>query len=88
MPKLSSVRNIVSGRELDDKIKEGVEKIYNVALASYGVNSGNVMIEHRYGEPLVSHDGITNVGKLVVEDSVENMVVSLVRQGTLATLQP
>ena len=85
MPKLSSVRNIVSGRELDDKIKEGVEKIYNVALASYGVNSGNVMIEHRYGEPLVSHDGITNVGKLVVEDSVENMVVSLVRQASEKT---
>lgn len=85
MPKLSSVRNIVSGRELEDKIKEGVEKIYNVALASYGVNSGNVMIEHRYGEPLVSHDGITNVGKLVVEDPIENMIVSLVRQASEKT---
>lgn len=85
MPKLSTVRNIIAGRELDDKIKEGVEKIYNVALASYGVNSGNVMIEHRYGEPLVSHDGITNVGKLVVEDPVENMVVSLMRQASEKT---
>lgn len=85
MPKLSTVRNIIAGRELDGKIKEGVEKIYNVALASYGVNSGNVMIEHRYGEPLVSHDGITNVGKLVVEDPVENMVVSLVRQASEKT---
>lgn len=85
MPKLSTVRNIVSGHELDKKIKEGVDKIYDVALVSYGVNSGNVMIEHRYGEPLVSHDGITNVGKLVVEDSVENMVVSLVRQASEKT---
>lgn len=85
MPKLSTVRNIVSGHELDEKIKEGVDKIYDITLVSYGVNSGNVMIEHRYGEPLVSHDGITNVGKLVVEDSVENMVVSLVRQASEKT---
>ena len=85
MPKNSSVRNIISGDELDSRVKAGLEKIYNVALASYGVNSGNVMIEHRYGEPLVSHDGITNVGRLVVEDSTENMVVSLVRQASEKT---
>ena len=34
------------------------------------------MIEHRFGEPLVSHDGITNIGRLVVADPVENMAIS------------
>lgn len=85
MSKKSLVRNIIEGDELKQKIQSGVDKIYTVARASYGVNSGNVMIEHRFGEPLVSHDGVTNIGKLVVEDSVENMAISLVRQASERT---
>lgn len=85
MPKRNLVRNIVSGEELQNKIQSGVDKIYEVALASYGAKSGNVMIEHRYGDPLISHDGITNIGKLVLEDSIENSAVSIVRQASEKT---
>lgn len=85
MPKLDLIRQIVDGQELQDKIQSGLDKIYQVALASYGVNSGNVLIEYRYGEPLVSHDGITNVGNLIVEDSIENSVISIVRQASERT---
>lgn len=82
MPKQTMVRDIVDGDGLRKKIDAGVSKIFNVALSSYGVNSGNVLIEHRYGEPLVSHDGITNISKLVVADPIENMVVAIVRQAS------
>ena len=85
MPKTQLVRNIISGDEVQDAIRDGVNAIYKVALASYGANSGNVMIEHRYGEPLISHDGITNVGKLVLEDATENAAVSVVRQASEKT---
>lgn len=85
MPKKTLIRNIVSGDELKQKIDAGVNKIFSVALSSYGVNSGNVLIDHRYGEPLVSHDGITNISKLVVADPIENMVVSIVRQASEKT---
>jgi chaperonin GroEL len=85
MPKRNLVRTIVSGDELQQKIKSGIDQIYEVALASYGVSSGNVLIEHRYGEPLVSHDGITNIGKLVLADPIENSAVSIVRQASEKT---
>lgn len=85
MPKLNLVRNIMAGEELRSKIDSGVNKIFDVALASYGVNSGNVMIEHRFGEPLISHDGITNIGKLVVSDPIENSTISIVRQASEKT---
>lgn len=85
MPKLNLVRNIIGGSEVQDAIHDGIEAITRVALASYGVNSGNVLIEHRYGEPLVSHDGITNVNSLVLEDAVENSAVSIVRQASEKT---
>lgn len=85
MPKRNLVRKIVHGDEVKEKIKAGIDQIYEVALASYGVNSGNVMIEHRYGEPLISHDGITNIGKLVLEDPIENAAASIVRQASEKT---
>lgn len=85
MPKRNLIRYVASGDELQEKIATGVRMIYDVALASYGVNSGNVMIEHRFGEPLISHDGITNIGKLIVEDPIMNSAISVVRQASEKT---
>lgn len=85
MPKLNLVREIIGGDVVQDALRDGIDAIYRVALASYGANSGNVLIEHRYGEPLISHDGITNVNNLVLGDSVENAAVSIVRQASEKT---
>lgn len=85
MPKRNLIRKIVSGEKVQKSIENGVNAICEVALASYGANSGNVMIEPRFGEPLISHDGITNVKNLVVEDSIENSVISVVRQASERT---
>lgn len=85
MSKKSLQRIIVSGEDLENKIEAGVSKIIQVALASYGVNAGNVMVNMRFGEPLVSHDGITNIGKLVLPDDTENAAVSIIRQAAEKT---
>ena len=85
MPKLNLVRDIISGDEVQDALRDGIDAIYKVALASYGANSGNVLIEHRYGEPLISHDGITNVNSLILGEPVENAAVSVVRQASEKT---
>lgn len=85
MPKRNLIRKIVSGDEVQKSVENGVNAICEVALASYGANSGNVMIEPRFGEPLISHDGITNVKNLVVENSIENSVISVVRQASERT---
>ena len=85
MPKLNLVRDIISRDETQDAISDGMDAIYKVALASYGANSGNVLIEHRYGEPLISHDGITNITNLVVSGAVENAAISIARQASEKT---
>lgn len=85
MPKLNLIRDIVGEADVQDAIRDGVDDINKVALASYGANSGNVLIEHRYGEPLISHDGITNVSNLVVGDAIGNAAISIVRQASEKT---
>ena len=85
MPKRNLVRNVVPEGKTKEMISRGVGSIYDVAVASYGADSGNVLIEYRYGEPLVSHDGITNVSSLVLSDPVSNAAVSIVRQASEKT---
>jgi chaperonin GroEL len=85
MPKRNLVRNVVPEGKTKEMISRGVDSIYDVAVASYGADSGNVLIEYRYGEPLVSHDGITNVSSLVLSDPVSNAAVSIVRQASEKT---
>lgn len=85
MPKAELVKNVVTGDELKSKVSSGVKKAYDVAVASYGAASGNALIEFRYGEPLVSHDGITNLRTLVLDDPIENMAVSIIRQASERT---
>ena len=85
MPKRNLVRNVIHGDELSDRIAHGVDCIELVATSAYGNNSGNVLIESRYGEPTVSHDGITNVASLVLEDAISNAAVSIIRQASSKT---
>ena len=85
MPKTNLVRNVVTGDDLTSKIKSGLTKIYDTAICAFGANSGNVLIENRYSEPTVSHDGITNIASLQVADSIENAAISIARQASAKT---
>lgn len=87
MKRADLVRSIVRGSALRDRINAGIESIRDVAKSSYGNRSGNVLIENRYGEPVISHDGITNVANLIVSDPVENAAISIVRQASDKTDQ-
>lgn len=80
MSKLS--RKIDEGEQLQSKVANGVEKIYNVAEAAYGPKAGNVLIEMPYGDPLISRDGVTNVEKVYLTDAIENAAASIVKQAS------
>lgn len=79
------VRKIASGDELDSKINNGVEKVFSVAIAAYGSASGNVMIENRADPPTISHDGVTNINTLELEDPIEDMAVAVIKQASKRT---
>lgn len=79
---MSSVRDITYGDELNNKIFQGVEKIYLVAKAAYGPKAGNALIEATHGAPLLSRDGVTNVKKVFLTDAVEDMAAQVVKQAS------
>lgn len=80
-----NTRVIVDSDELDKKTLTGVEAAYKVAKAAYGPNSGNVIIEGSYGDPVISHDGVFNVDKLHLEEPTENMAARTIIQASRTT---
>ncbi len=71
-------RNTHFGDDLTMAVRRGVDKVYKVAKAAYGPQSGNVLVEANFGEPQVSHDGVSNVKRVHLEDPVENIAARIV----------
>lgn len=78
-------RQVVVRRALQDGIDVGMSVLYQVALAAYGCKSGNVMIEHRASAPTISHDGVSNLEELEVEEPIEDMTIKVVKQSSKRT---
>lgn len=78
-------REVIEGSNLTCRIHDGMDTLYAVAVAAYGVQSGNVMLEHRADAPTISHDGVTNLDALEVSDPVEDMTIQVVKQASKRT---
>lgn len=78
-------RACITGEELDKGIGRGIRTLYEVAKTAYGCKGGNVMIEHRATAPTISHDGVSNLEELEVEDAVQDMAIKVVKQSSRRT---
>lgn len=75
-------RTITFGQDLQMRISDGVEAVYQVAKAAYGPGAGNAVLELPYGDPLISRDGVTNVEKVYLEDPIANMAARTIVQAS------
>lgn len=69
-------------KETQDKVRAGVDTVYEVAAAAYGAKGGDVILEMQYGDPKLSRDGVTNVDQVFCEDRIENAAARLVVQAS------
>jgi chaperonin GroEL len=77
-------RDIITGEEYQRRAAEGVAAVYEVAKAAYGPGAGNVLLENSYHmrDPLLSRDGVTNLQRIFLKDSVSNMVARTIIQAS------
>jgi len=61
-------------------IERGVNKLADVVGITLGPRGRNVMIEKKFGSPLVINDGVTIAKEIEVEDRFENVGAALVRE--------
>ncbi|MBP5167422.1 MAG: chaperonin GroEL, partial [Oscillospiraceae bacterium] len=61
-------------------LERGVDHLANTVKITLGPKGRNVVLDKKYGSPLITNDGVTIAKEIELEDPFENMGASLVRE--------
>jgi chaperonin GroEL len=66
--------------EARDLLKKGVDSLANAVKVTLGPKGRNVVIDKKFGAPIVTKDGVTVAKEIELENPVENMGAQLVKE--------
>ncbi len=61
-------------------LKEGVDKLANAVKVTLGPRGRNVVIDKKFGSPIITNDGVTIAKEIELEDAYENMGAQLCKE--------
>ena len=73
-------KEILYGMEARSALLRGVDKLADTVKITLGPKGRNVVLEKKFGPPLITNDGVTIAKEIELEDAAENMGASLVRE--------
>ena len=73
-------KEILYGMEARSALLRGVDKLADIVKITLGPKGRNVVLEKKFGAPLITNDGVTIAKEIELEDAAENMGASLVRE--------
>ncbi len=73
-------KKIVFDTEAIEKLKKGVDTLANAVKATLGPKGRNVIIDKKFGSPIVTKDGVTVAKEIELKDSIENMGAQLIKE--------
>ncbi len=62
------------------KLKKGVDQLANTVKVTLGPKGRNVILEKKFGAPLVTKDGVSVAKEIELEDAIENMGAQMVKE--------
>ncbi|MCQ4636125.1 chaperonin GroEL [Anaerovorax odorimutans] len=68
------------GEDARRKLQAGVDKLADTVKITLGPKGRNVLLDKKFGSPLITNDGVTIAKEIELEDSVENMGAQLVKE--------
>src|SRR5919112_5649625 len=63
-----------------NKMKKGVDTLANAVKVTLGPKGRNVVIEKKFGSPVITKDGVTVAKEIELEDPIENMGAQMVKE--------
>ncbi len=78
-------KNIIFGEEARKSLQNGVDKLANAVKVTLGPKGRNVVLDKKYGSPLITNDGVTIAKEIELEDAFENMGAQLVKEVSVKT---
>ncbi len=73
-------KEILYGIEARSALLNGVDKLADTVKITLGPKGRNVVLEKKFGAPLITNDGVTIAKEIELENSAENMGAQLVRE--------
>lgn len=78
-------KNIIFGEEARKSLQTGVDKLANAVKVTLGPKGRNVVLDKKYGSPLITNDGVTIAKEIELDDPFENMGAQLVKEVSVKT---
>ncbi len=78
-------RQVLFGFEAREKILRGATALADAVRVTLGPRSKSVLIEKRFGAPVVCNDGVTIAREMALEDPTENLGAQVIRQAAERT---
>ncbi|MDI9472405.1 MAG: chaperonin GroEL [Tissierellia bacterium] len=73
-------KDIAHSADARVKLETGLNKLADTVKVTLGPKGRNVILERKYGSPLITNDGVTIAKEIELEDAFENMGAQLVKE--------
>ena len=73
-------KEIIYGIDARGALLRGIDKLADTVKITLGPKGRNVVLDKKFGAPLITNDGVTIAKEIELEDAAENMGAQLVRE--------
>ena len=73
-------KDILYGTDARNALIAGVDKLANTVKITLGPKGRNVILDKKFGSPLITNDGVTIAKEIELEDAAENMGAQLLKE--------
>ena len=78
-------KQIIFGEDARKALQNGVDKLANTVKVTLGPKGRNVVLDKKYGSPLITNDGVTIAKEIELAAPFENMGAQLVKEVSVKT---
>ena len=73
-------KELMYGIEARNALLRGIDKLADTVKITLGPKGRNVVLEKKYGAPLIINDGVTIAKEIELDDALENMGAQLIKE--------
>lgn len=73
-------KELLFGREAKEALEKGVDALANAVKVTLGPKGRNVVLEKKFGSPLITNDGVSIAKDIDLDNPFENMGAQLVKE--------
>ena len=78
-------KEIIYGEEARKALQSGIDQLADTVKITLGPKGRNVVLDKKFGSPLITNDGVTIAKEIELDDAFENMGAQLIKEVSTKT---